>query len=73
MSEPEITYRKISAIVPISCCLLSDSTGENHCTHEPYVSPPIPWHRRLRWSISSWWFDHRPRVHFGPCEQGEDW
>jgi hypothetical protein len=47
-----LTVTKATAYVPVSCCQLTDATGENHCTHEPYVPTPrprAPWYRRLRW------------------------
>lgn len=28
---------KIASYIPVSCCALTDTTGENHCTH-----PPLP-------------------------------
>ena len=70
MSDPEITVTKYGATVPISCCVLTEATGENHCVHPPAPRARLPWHRWLRWSISAWWYDHGPRVHFGPCDHG---
>jgi len=53
VSEPEITVHKVGGIVPISCCLLTDYTGVNHCKHEPHVARPVPWRRRIHWAIRS--------------------
>jgi hypothetical protein len=35
--------------------------------------PPTPMTRwqRLRSRARWWWYDHRPRLHFGPCDTGE--
>lgn len=42
----DIDVKRFAAIMPISCCLLTDSTGENHCAHEPIRFPgPTRWQR----------------------------
>lgn len=51
---------KMSAHIPVSCCHLTDATGENHCEHPP--PPPIPWRRQLRWRVQSWWSGRRMRL-----------
>ncbi len=57
---PEPIVFKMPGWLPVSCCVLTDSTGENHCTHAP---PPRPkWHRRLRWRISDRWSSFRLRL-----------
>lgn len=49
---PDAPIKKLSAYVPVSCCVLTDSTGENHCTHPPRVIEPLPlsWRLRNRWT-----------------------
>jgi len=74
MSEPEITVHKIGAYVPVSVELLLDAgaiTEEEAREMGWTPPPPLPRLRRLRWALSSWWWDHKPRVHFGPCEVDE--
>lgn len=44
--------RKLSTFVPVSCCVLTDSTGVNHCEHPPPVVKPLPWTWRAR---ERWW------------------
>lgn len=58
-SEP-VEVRKAQAYTPVSCCILTDSTGINHCTHP---APPRPsWANRTRWHIRSWWSGLRLRA-----------
>jgi hypothetical protein len=52
--------RKLQAFVPVSCCVLTDTTGENHCEHPP--PQPIPWRRRLRWRLRARWDAFRLRL-----------
>lgn len=57
---PEPTVRKLSAFMPVSCCVLTDATGENHCEHPQPARPPC--RRRLRWWIRARWAAVRLRV-----------
>lgn len=54
-TEPDsapINIRKLSVHIPVSCCYLTDTTGENHCQHPPAVVKPLPWTWRAR---ERWW------------------
>lgn len=58
-----LTARKLSVYVPVSCCYLTDSTGQNHCQHPPRVVTPAPWTwRRARNRAAERWWDLRERV-----------
>lgn len=57
MTEPR-EIRKLAAYVPVSCCVLTDTTGENHCEHPPPVVKPLPW----TWRARERWWDWRERV-----------
>ncbi len=50
--------RKLTAYVPVSCCVLTDSTGVNHCEHAPVVVKPLPW----TWRARERWWDLRERA-----------
>jgi hypothetical protein len=52
--EP-LTVRKLGMWMPVSCCLLTEETGELHCEHPPRVLPPVPWTRRLRYWVGERW------------------
>lgn len=52
--------KKMTALMPVSCCALTDATGENHCDHPAPLPPPRL--TRLRWRISSWWSSLRMKV-----------
>ena len=67
MADHEV--RKIGYSVPVSCCLLTDATGVNHCKH-PLPPPPTRW-QTLRRRLADWWWRNRPAVHRGPCEVEE--
>jgi hypothetical protein len=62
MTEPHVEAQKLTAYLPVSCCMLTDTTGVNHCQHPPLVYPPVPWRRRLRWGIQSRWAALRYRL-----------
>jgi hypothetical protein len=47
-----IEARKLAYHVPVSCCLLTDTAGTNHCQHPPRVVKPLPWTWRAR---ERWW------------------
>ena len=66
----EFEVRKVGYTVPVSCCVMTDHTGVNYCKHPPY--PPVSRWRRAKYALRSWWWQHRPRLHFGPCDDGED-
>ena len=60
MSEPELVARKATTYLPVSCCVLTDTTGVNHCDHPQ--PPPPPWARRLRWRLAERWRTLRRRL-----------
>lgn len=66
--EPQFTVHKYAAFVPVSCCLLTDTTGINHCQH-PLPPPPSRW-QRLRWRTRERW--HHLRMHIGSWIAGVD-
>lgn len=55
-----IAIQKAQGWIPVSCCLMTDATGENHCDHP--APPPPPWRLRAKWRIQSWWSSLRMRV-----------
>lgn len=60
MDEP---IRKLSYHIPVSCCMLTDSTGENHCEHPPREVVRAPWTwRRARNRALEYWWDARERM-----------
>jgi hypothetical protein len=60
---PMVQVHKLQAYAPVSCCVLTDTTGENHCEHPPPPPPPpIPWRRRLRWRLRARWDAFRLRL-----------
>jgi hypothetical protein len=63
--------RKLSAFVPVSCCVLTDATGENHCEHPPLVVKPLPWtwRARERWWDLREWLARRVAGHRWPIEE----
>lgn len=65
---PQLTVRKATAYLPVSCCLLTDTTGVNHCTH-PAPPPPSRW-LRARWRMSDRW--QHLRLHVGSWIAGAD-
>jgi hypothetical protein len=56
--------KKLSVFVPVSCCLLTDTTGEQHCEHEPYAPPPDTrsWHVRWRAEVKLWVWARRLKL-----------
>lgn len=48
--QPELEVRKLTAYVPVSCCTMTDTTGDDYCSseHAPWVIPAPSWHVRLR-------------------------
>lgn len=56
-SGAPIEVRKLSVHVPVSCCYLTDSTGQNHCQHPPRVVTPVPWtwRRARNRALGRWW------------------
>lgn len=61
-AQPPLTVHKMTAYIPVSCCLLTDTTGVSHCQHPPTPRPVIPWRRRARWWLSGHWSALRMRV-----------
>ncbi|MEU4804338.1 hypothetical protein [Actinosynnema sp. NPDC023587] len=55
--EP-LLVQKLAVYTEVSCCLLTDSTGKNHCTHTPREYPPLSW----RWRARERWHNLRERV-----------
>lgn len=69
VTEPiALQVQQFRAFVPVSCCVMTDTTGDNHCDHP---LPPRPaWHRRLRWRMR-WWIS-RQRMWAGSWIAGVD-
>lgn len=59
-----IEARKIESHVPVSCCLLTDYTGQNHCDHGPLITPRQSWRTRLRWNVERIFTKTRARIGF---------
>lgn len=55
--EP-LTVQKLGVYLPVTCCMLTDSTGVDSCEHPPRVYPPLP----LSWRMRERWRDLRERV-----------
>jgi hypothetical protein len=51
---------RYNTYLPVSCCVLTDATGVNHCKHPPPPTPP--WHRRIRYRIGDRWWRLRERA-----------
>ena len=62
VTEGPLLVQKAGGYMPVSCCVLTDATGENHCDHEPYVYPKPPIHRRVKWWVQSRWSSTRMRL-----------
>ena len=60
---------KISYVMPVSCCVMTANTGDNHCQHPP--PKPLSRYRRIRINAQLWWWHNRPHIHRGPCEVDE--
>ncbi|GHH57804.1 hypothetical protein GCM10017774_78110 [Lentzea cavernae] len=56
-SAQPLRARKLQGFIPVSCCYLTDSTGENHCQHPPRVVTPVPWtwRRARNRALERWW------------------
>lgn len=70
--------KKLSAQAVVSMQTLVDSGAMDIDTARSFGWTPPPVHTprltRWRWAIRSWWYDHRPHLHFGPCDYDEeDW
>lgn len=63
-----IQVTQLHAWVPTSCCMLTETSGTNHCQHPP--PPRIPWPRRAGWRMSGWW--RRGRIRVGSWIAGVD-
>jgi hypothetical protein len=59
MTDP-IEVRKLTALLQVSCCLLTDTTGVNHCDH-PAPPEPSRW-LRARWTAGERWTRLRRRA-----------
>ena len=66
-SKP-IKITKISYTVPVSCCVAQTCGPGDHP-----AAPELPWRRRIRLRMGSWWYDNRPRIHRGPCDLDDCW
>lgn len=47
----EFRVHKYVAYVPVSCCLMTDSSGIDYCDHPPIVYPRAPWYVRAGWLV----------------------
>jgi hypothetical protein len=68
--EPRITVRKISCIMPVSIHALIDAGAitEEQARERGWTPPPRPSRRTLlRWRLETWWYEHKPHAHLGPC------
>jgi hypothetical protein len=65
----DFQVRKIGWTLPVSCCVMTDATGINHCQHPP--PKPLTRRQRVRYAWLSWWWRNRPTLHRGPCEVDE--
>jgi hypothetical protein len=63
--------RKLTAYIPVSCCYLTDTTGENHCQHPPVVAkrPSWTWRARERWWDARVWLARKVAGHMWPNEE----
>lgn len=50
--EAPTSVMKLSAYTSVTCCLLTDETGIDHCEHPPRLVKPLPWTWRAR---QRWW------------------
>lgn len=55
-----IDVHRLAVTLPVSCCVLTETTGVDHCDHPP--APRSPWHTRLRWRAGDWWRSVRLRL-----------
>lgn len=65
MRKPEVeaaltAVNKLSTYMPVSCCVMTDTTGVNHCEHPP--PPPVPRLTRLRWRLRDRWSTFRMQL-----------
>lgn len=73
--EPTINVRKIGYTQTISteAALYAGLITEEQARAMGWTPPPpVPWLRRKRWAVSHWWYEHTPRLHFGPCDQEDE-
>lgn len=57
-----ITVKRATMSLPVTCCLMTDTTGVNHCQHPPITYPRPPWPKRTRVWIRSRWNGLRYRL-----------
>jgi hypothetical protein len=75
MSEPEISIYKYGWRMPLSIeqafdyQLISEAEAREMGWTPP---PPVPRLRRWKWALQSWWWDHKPHAHLGPCDHRDD-
>lgn len=65
--ESTIEVRKITAHLPVSAEVLMDAGLI------PDTRPKQTKRQLRKWRRQAWWRAHRPHVHLGPCDEGEDW
>jgi hypothetical protein len=66
------SVQKIGYVVPFSDDVLlhNGAITEDEARSMGWTPPPpTPRLRRLRRALSAWWWEHRPHVHLGPCEE----
>jgi hypothetical protein len=74
MSEPTINVRKIGWTTYVSTeQLWFNGAITDEQAREMGYEPPAPPTRwtRWKWAARSWWWDHRPTLHLGPCDHGD--
>ncbi len=64
----KIEVVKFGHVLPISEDMAMDY-GIIPDTRPPL--PPLPHRTRLHWWLREWWSDHRPVLHFGPCDHDD--
>ena len=72
MNDPEIAVKKWATrtIISTEMALHLGLITEEQARAGGWTPPEpvhVSWLRRMRWALSSWWYEHWPRVHFGPC------
>jgi hypothetical protein len=74
--EPTINVVKIGGLQQVSfeTLLRAGAITDEEARElgwEPVERAPVSRWRSLRWRMSAWWYDHRPRVHLGDCDHSD--
>jgi hypothetical protein len=72
--QPRITIHKIAHTMNIATATLYRegviSREEAEALGYEPPRPPSCW-TRWKWARQSWWYDHKPHMHLGPCDHGD--